>query len=341
MFQDKTLIGIDIGANSIKMVESQIIAGQKTITTYGVARHDLDLDGYWDSTKLRKLSRIINNILKSGNFVGIQTMIGATSRHVFVTTMDFESNWDKKTIQAEIEKQAPYFLPFPPDEMRLSWSIINDDPRIKAYTGKQRVIINALPDFVLENNRNLLEHINLDGVGLENQTISQIRADLHNDTGNTILADIGAKHTTFSIIIDGTLRSSAHLAIGGDKISADLQDDLGINFLTAENFKKDLSLVNLYTLPKPIFDSLAIIKSELELFIETNKALSQVPNKIIFTGGGVHLAGFSDFFKNFPTPVFIADPTRNIVVDDSHRAYIQPIMNQLSTAIGLAMRDNK
>lgn len=338
---DSTLIGLDIGSNSIKMVEVKTSKGQKTVSTYGVARHEVDLNGYWDSTKLRLLSRIINEVYRSGSFSGVRAMIGAASSNVFVTTLDFEAHWTKKEIQVEIERQAVHFLPFPPDEMRLSWSIINDDPRIKAYTGKQRVIINALPDFVLENSRNLLEHINLDGLGLENATISQIRSTLGQDSGNTVLVDIGANSTTFSIVVDGVLRSSSHIPVGGDKITEDFAHDLGVNFLTAENFKKDLSLVNLYVLPKPILSQLSIIRSELEMFVESNKKIAQTPNKIIFTGGGVHVAGFLSFFANFPFPYFVADPTRNVLVDPEHRPYIQPIINQLATAVGLAIRDDK
>ncbi len=335
---DKTLIGLDIGSNCIKLAEVKTIKGQRVVATYGIARHEIDLEGYWDSAKLRNLSRIITEVYKSGSFTGIKAVIGAASRNVFVTSMDFEAHWDKKMIQEEIEKQAIHILPFPPDEMRLSWSIINDDPRIKAYTGKQRVIINALPDFVMENSRNLLEHINLDGIGLENQTISQIRSTLGQDAGNTVMVDIGAKHTTFSIVVDGVLRSSSHINVGGDRISEDLATTLGSNFLVSENFKKDLALVNLYILPKAVFDQLSIIRSELELFINSNKKISQVPNKVVFTGGGVHIAGFLEFFRGFPVPIFVSDPTRNILVDEEHRPYMQPIVNQLSTAIGLAMR---
>jgi type IV pilus assembly protein PilM len=339
MFQDKTLIGIDIGSNAIKMVEIEHKKDRKELVTYGVARHDIDLDGYWDATKLRQLSRIIGDIIKSGKFTGIRTMIGAMSKHVFVTTMDFEASWDKKTIQQEIEKQSKYFLPYPPDEMRLSWSVIKDDPRIISYTGKQRVIINALPDFVLENNRNLLEHINLDGVGLENQIISQSRAALSGDLGNTILMDIGADQFTLSIIVDGVLRSTNFVETGGNKITTDISDSLGVDFIIAENFKKDLGLINLMTLPKPLFDNLSIIKSELSNFIEINRKISQTPNKVVFTGGGIHLAGFTEFFKNFPIPVFMADPTKGVFIDSDYRPYITPIANQLSTAIGLASKE--
>ena len=216
---NKAIIGLDIGADSIKMVEVNHNGQQKEITTYGIAKHTVGVDGYWDGSRLRQIATIVEDILDSGNFIGTKTIMSVQSKDVYVTTMDFDAGWNKKMIQDEIDRQAPYFLPYPPDEMRLSWSLIQNDPRVMKFTGKQRVIINALPDFVIENSKNLLEHCNLDGLALENQTISQIRCALSPDAGNTILVDIGGKNTTFSIIVDGILRSSSHLIIGTDILS--------------------------------------------------------------------------------------------------------------------------
>ena len=246
MFADKVQIGLDIGSDSIKMVEARNEKGRFELLTYGTAKHNLDLEGYWDSTKLRQLSRIIEDIMESGDFGGVKTIMSVQSKDVYVTTMDFDLGWDKKRIQTEIEKQAPYFLPYPPDEMRLSWSLIDNDPRITSYVGKQRAIINALPDFVIENSKNLLEHVNLDGAALENQTISQIRSILSDDHGNTVLVDMGAKQTNFSIVVDGVLRSSSHIPVGSEKITKDFSESLGIDLTVAEYLKKDIGLVNLF-----------------------------------------------------------------------------------------------
>jgi cell division ATPase FtsA len=209
-----------------------------------------------------------------------------------------------------------------------------------SYTGKQRVIINALPDFVIENSKNLLEHVNLDGAALENQTISQIRAALTPDSGNTVLVDVGGQHTTFSIIVDGVLRSSSHIPAGTDKITSDLGLALGLDDQTAEFFKKDLNLVNLFHLPKQIVENLAVLKSELMTFVELNKKISQDPQKVIITGGGVYTPGFIEYFRDFPIPVYLANCFRQIQVPEIYRPYITPIANQLSTAIGLACRSD-
>ncbi len=341
MFPDNIIIGLDIGSDSIKMVE--VSSGKKKdaeLLTYGTAKHNLKLEGYWDSTKLRQLSRIIEDIMDSGDFAGVKTVMGVASKDVYVTTMDFELSWNKKQIQEEIQKQAPYFLPYPPDEMRLSWSLIENDPRIQTYTGKQRVIINALPDFVIENSKNLLEHCNLDGAALENQTISQIRSGLTPDNGNTVLVDLGATQTTFSIIIDGILRSSSHIPVGNNKITTDLALELGVEENVAEYFKKDLSLVSLFNLPKPLEETFKVIRNELATFVELNKKISQNPDKVVFTGGGIYTPGIIEYFHSFTIPCYVSNSSRNLFVKEIYRPYVSPIVNQLSTAIGLALRDD-
>jgi type IV pilus assembly protein PilM len=338
MFSDNIHVGLDIGQDSIKMVEISHAKGVFELQTYGVARHSLELEGYWDSTRLRQLARIIEDVMDSGDFTGVKTVMSVQSKDVYVTTMDFDLNMDKKSIQKEIQKQAPYFLPYPPDEMRLSWSLIENDPRIKSYTGKQRVIINALPDFVIENSKNLLEHVNLDGAALENQTISQIRAILAGDSGNTVLLDMGAKQTTFSIIVDGVLRSSTHVPIGVHTINKDLQTELGIDETTSEYLKKDFGLVNLTELPTPLENSLKVLNQELTTFVELNRKVAQIPEKIIMTGGGVYTAGLMQYFKNFTIPIYMANPLKQITVSEDFLPYIQPLSNQLSTCLGLALR---
>lgn len=339
MFNDTTLIGLEISSIGIKIVEIKKSKSDNSfqLLTFGTATHSIDLEGYWNSNKLRQLSIIIEEILKTNHFTGLKTIMGIMSRHVYVTSMDFDSDVSKNKIQAEIERQAPYFLPYPPDEVHLSWKVSKTNPAITEYTNKQRINITALPDFVIENSKNLLEQINLDGISLENQTVSQIRSLLAGDVGNTILVDIGATQTTFSIIIDGILRSSSHIPFGSSQITKDLSSGLGVSLEVAENFKQDLHLVNLYQLPKPLLDFYKVLKTELTTFVELNQKIGQSPDKIVMTGGGVTSAGLIEFFKGYSLPVYVGNPLRNCNISRELLPLINPIANQLSTAIGLAM----
>ncbi len=345
MFTDKTLIGLDIGNHSIKMVEIFHETENKLpvykLHTFGQVQHSLNLYGYWDSSILRQLSILIESIMKQGNFSGVKTVMSVQSRDVYVTTMDFDIEWNKSQIQREIDRQAPYFLPTAPEDMRLSWDIISNDPHIGAYTGKQRVIINALPDTVVDNSKNILEHINLDGVSLENQVLSQIRSALRPDSGNTILVDIGGDQTTFSIIVDTDLRATSHIDTGANLVTKNLAESLGVDTPIADYFKKDLSLVNLFQIPNQVSDVYKVIKSELRTFYELNRKVSQNPQKVVVTGGGVSLPGVIEYLKkDFPVPVYVANCLRNVRVEPVVRPYILPFANQFSTAIGLATKDN-
>lgn len=337
MFADNVLIGLDIGSSSIKMVEIKHGKNGCELLTFGIAQHNINLNGYWDSVKLRQLSIIIEEIMRANSFSGVRTVMSVMSQHVYVTTMDFEAAWNKGKIQGEIERQAPYFLPYPPDEMRLSWRPIPIDDDIKEYTNKQRVGIKAIPDFVFDNSKNLLEHINLDGIVLEIQTESQIRALIPGDTGNTVLVDIGSTQTTFSIVIDGILRSSSHIPIGTQQITKNLGEALGIDDITAENFKKDLHLINLFQLPKPANDFLKILRTELNSFVEINKKIGQPPAKIILTGGGVLTAGLNEYFQHYEIKTYFGNPLKGLIVHGEFLPLITPIGNQFSTAIGMAI----
>jgi type IV pilus assembly protein PilM len=339
MFTDNILIGLDIGSSAIKMTEIKHTKTGKELQTFGIAYHTLDLNGHWDAQKLRKLSIIIDDIMKSNQFNGVRTVISVMSKDVYVTTMDFEADWDKARIQNEIERQAPYFLPYPPDEMRLSWKPIPKEQDIIGYLNKQRVSIKALPDFVVDNSKNLLEHINLDGIVLENQTEAQIRSLLTPDNGNTILVDIGHTQITFNIVIDTILRSSSHIPIGTGQITKELSANLGIDSQSAEYFKRDLHIINLRQFPKPILDFYKILQTELMSFVDLNKKIGQTPNKIVLTGGGVATAGFYEFFQNNEIPIYFGNSLRNINVNEVFKPIITPINNQFSTAIGLAMYD--
>jgi len=98
MFSDKTIIGLDIGSDSIKMVEIMHSKNGKQLETYGIAKHGLALDGYWDSSRLRQIGNIISEIMKAGNFAGVKTVMSVQSKDVYVTTMDFESTWNKNNV---------------------------------------------------------------------------------------------------------------------------------------------------------------------------------------------------------------------------------------------------
>ncbi|MGL4759328.1 MAG: pilus assembly protein PilM [Patescibacteria group bacterium] len=340
IFTEKKILGLDIGSNSIKIVEVSHTNKRKELSSFALAEHQIDLDGYWDNKKIEELSQLISNARKKAGFSSIKTVVALQAKYVFVTSMDFELGWNKKMIQEEINRQAKFFLPYPPDEMRVNWNVIQTNTNVSSLTGKQRVVINALPNFVIENITNLLNKSGLEGVALENQTISLTRIFLKSDRRSTIIVDLGNESTTYSIIIDGVLRNSFTSTIGFVRLDEALQNSLGIKLTHAENFKKDLSLVNLFELPKELSNHLSLINSELKNFYDQNVKIAQIPEQIILTGGGVLTAGILESLVGLPIPIKIGEISKDLYIDDHKIRSVSPIINSLSSSIGLAMRED-
>ncbi len=341
IFADKKILGLDIGSNCLKIVEIKHTSNRKELVTFALAEHEVDLDGYWDASKIQDLVKLINEVRSKAGFTSLKTVVALQAKHVFVTSMDFELGWNKRMIQEEINRQSKFFLPYPPDEMRLSWNVIPTNQRISSLTGKQRVVINALPNFVIENITNLLNKCNLEGIALENQTVSLTRAFLKNDKKSTIIVDLGSENTTYSIIIDGVLRNSFTSSIGLLRLDEALQNSLGITRKSAENFKKDLSLVNLFELPKEFTNHISLIKSELKNFYDQNIKIAQIPEQVILTGGGVLTAGLVKLLStDFPITVKVGEITKDFHIDEQKQKSLSPLSSSLSSAIGLALRDD-
>lgn len=334
LVKNTEVIGLDIGTHSIKMVEIDHRKTGMVLNTFATIAHSISLDGYWNSTTLREIATKIDKMMAKSNFVGIKTVLSIRSRDVYVTTMDFDPSLSESSIKAEINRQAPFFLPLPPEQMRLSYDLINTP----TLGGKKRVVINATPDHVVENSRNLLEHLNLDGEAIENATLSQIRSVLSKNNETVILVDLGAWHTVLSTVVNGNLRSSTYIPQGTQQIASEIGSLIGTTNEIGEEFMRDLNLVDLAHLPKPFLDYLDVLKDEISIFIGLNEKVGQKATKIVFTGGGSLTPGIIEYLSTLPLAIQMGDPLSDLTIDKELIPYISPVANQMSVAIGLAKR---
>lgn len=336
LVKNTEIIGLDIGTHSIKLVEIDHRKQGMFLTTFAVSSHTVPLDGYWDSKTLREMSKLIDGMMRKSNFVGLKTVMSVRSKDVYVTTMDFDPQLTEQEIKDEINRQASFFLPLPPEQMRLSFDLLTS-PTIN---GKKRVIINAIPDYIVENGRNLLEHLNLDGEAIENSTLSHVRSCLSDTTADVLLVDIGGNHTVLSFVSHGNLRSSTYIPNGTQEIAQVMADLTGTGLDIGEEFMRDLNLVDLAHLPKPYLDYMEVLQSEMDNFVQLNQQIGQNPEIVVFTGGGVNTPGLLEFFASYRLPCRIATPLTNLQLDEKIVPYISPIQNQLAVAIGLAKRSD-
>jgi type IV pilus assembly protein PilM len=359
---DNSVIGIDIGSSSLKIVQIKKERGRAILQTYG----ELGLGPY---NKLSigqivtlapdQLASIILDLLKEA---GITTVVGGMSiplKLSLVTVMDIPKVEEKEERNV-IELEARKYIPVSIAEVTLDYSIIPqvDDTSLefiesesdegekatkKEIDKKQKVLLVAIHNQVLNNYSKIVQDSKLNIQFFEVEAFATARGSLSGERSPSMIIDVGAASVKIYIIDNGVLLSSHNINRGSQDMSFSISKGLGVPFDQAEHLKRSLGKVQIQEEAK-IRELVNIheefIISEIKTVLSTfQKKMNITVMKIILTGGGSSLDGFIDKIqKNFSCKVELADPFSKLESPVSLHETLKLTGTTFSTAIGLALR---
>jgi type IV pilus assembly protein PilM len=159
-----------------------------------------------------------------------------------------------------------------------------------------------------------------------------------------MVADIGAR-TTIVAVVDGGLRLSASLMVGGDFLTEAVETRLGVPLVEAERIKRragfDTAVEDgrvMLILQKPMTEIIEEIRHTMSYYVERHGRPIRV---VALSGGTSLLPSFVEYLKsNFPgVTVGRIDPFRGLEVDDfPGAADVRREAVLYATATGLALR---
>ncbi|MFA6554641.1 MAG: type IV pilus assembly protein PilM [Candidatus Paceibacterota bacterium] len=352
-FQKETsVLGVDIGSSSIKIVQIKKKHGRAVLQTYG----ELALGPYAGvevgrsvALPSEKMAEAVRDILKESKTT---TVLCGTSLPLSASLTAFISlpPISDKQIKDVVTIEARKYIPVPLNEVLLDYSII---PREESYVaenetakpekqGRDVLVIAIHNDFINEY-QSIMRGSGLQPSFYEVEIFSSIRSALDRGVATSMIVDMGARSTKLYIVERGVLRSSHIINKGSQDITLALSKALSISIAEAESLKRTHGLKG-----GPEFKELTeIITVNLDYMLyEANSALlayqkkySKNVSKIVLTGGGVLLKGFTDLAKiSFQTEVVYADPfgkleTPAILAEEFSRAG-----PEFTVAIGTALR---
>jgi type IV pilus assembly protein PilM len=158
-----------------------------------------------------------------------------------------------------------------------------------------------------------------------------------------MILDMGAQSTKLYILERGILRASHIINRGSQDITLAISKSLSLTVAEAENLKRTFGLKG-----GPEYKELTeVITVNLDyIFYEANTTLinyqkkySKNISKIILTGGGVLLKGFSDLAKvSFQTEVIYANPFGKLETPAFMGEQYHQAGPEFAVAIGCALR---
>lgn len=353
--KDTSVIGIDIGSSSIKVVQLKKKNGRAVLETYGeIATGPYNNVDFGRATVLGvdKISEALKDLLKESNTTTIKSGMSISIGSSLILFIKMPTN-DERRLYEIVPIEARKYVPVPISEVSLDWWPIPKDESVisEFQNGKKpesdnstEVLLVVIHNDALTKNKEIQKMTGLDTTFSEIEIFSNMRSVVDASTSPQMIIDFGAGSTKVFIIERGTLRSSHIINKGSQDITISLSKSLGISFEDAEKIKREngiasndgtgmnISDISFVTIDYILAESSRLI---MNYYKKTGKKISRV----ILTGGGALLKGLKDRAqKTFEIEVDIADPFSRV----EYPAFLSEVLKnagpEFSVAIGIAIR---
>jgi len=350
--KETSVLGVDVGSSAVKIVQVKKKHGKAVLETYG----ELALGPYAGievgravQLPAEKIIEAIKDILREAKTT---TAVCGTALPLSASLITFITipPVPEKQIADVVAIEARKYIPVPLNEVLLDFSIIpkeeqyvTEDETTKTEKQGHDVLVVAIHNDYINDYQSIMTGSGLQPSFYEIEIFSSIRSVVDQGIATNMIIDMGARSTKLYIIERGILRSSHIINKGSQDITLALSKALSITVSEAENMKRTYGLKG-----GPEYKELSeIITVNLDyMFYEANAALlnyqkkyTKNVSKIILTGGGVLLKGFTDLAKiSFQTEVVYADPFSKLETPAFLAEEFAQAGPEFAVAIGAALR---
>src|SRR3989344_2487422 len=360
----ESVIGIDIGSSSIKIVQLKRDHGRIILETYGELATGPYADlavGQAATLPPEKLGEMVQDLIKEAN---ITTSLGAFSIPLKSSLLIVLEMPDIKP--AELAKAIPIearrYIPVPISEVALDWWIIprtentfeesEGEEKVGASQTKVEVLVVAIHKGTLTQYESIAHLARVQSKFFEIETFSAIRSSfVGHDLGATTIIDMGAGATKMAIIDYGIVKLSHTIGKGSQDVTMAISKSLGVDFAKAEEIKREIGLKRpSKQLPGRTLsiDDVGFATNPIVeyIFAEANRAIVNYQKKYkrsvdhaVLIGGGALLKGVHDIAVRYlGSEVTIGTPFEKV----ESPAFLSPVLKEtgpeFAVAIGLALR---
>jgi len=345
--------GLDMGSNSIKVVELAMNDGKWHLQTFGY--HPVQTGAVFSESDIdqKDLSKLLRELVAESHITTRRVVAAFPESLIFTRVIEIPAVNDADFGSA-IEWQAEQYVPMPLSEVRLSWMILDKGAGTGsgqlARKGKVKVLLVAAPNALVNRYVNILQGAGLQPLAMETETVAVTRSFSYFkevETPTTLIMSVGASTTDLTVVDKGVIQFTRSIGTGGSALARAIAQELGFDANQAEEYKKAYGLLEdqlegkIMQVIKPVFDVTIDEVERAIMFYQTQNPGKNI-KRIVLTGGTAQLPGLVVFLANtLSLEVQIGNPWGNVVVPDEFKAKTEQLENQVTYAVaaGLAMRE--
>lgn len=337
-YKDKPIIGFDISKTSIKLMSVDM----SKMLVHGYGSIDLDPEKISDSLEQSEayLSGRLRELFERhivGKLSSNRAVLGVPTARTFVRSFSLPAEQESNIKQA-VSLEAEQYIPMPLDSLYIDHQIIKRDKK------EIMVLMCAVPRQFVNSVLTVTREAGVEVALIEPSITAVARLLERTEEGNlpTVIIDIGPASTDIAIL-DGAVRVTGGLNIGGNTLTLDMAKKMNIPLETAHQLKvlsglsagprqEKITAALRPTLTRIIDEAKKVIRYYTDRFPD-EKALEQV----LIVGSGSNVPGLGEFFTNeLVMPVRVASPWQALNFGDLAQPAKQ-LRPRFMTAAGLAL----
>lgn len=354
--KNKNFLGIDIGSTSIKAVELTKSKSRARLLTYGFADKVTNLLQDNSPKAQIKIANLLEQIVKQSKITCRKAVTALPNFYVFssVITVPITS---KKSLQDTVKWEAKKIVPMNLEDVILDWKVLNEEDLkvIKKEKNSKKeikhddekahnieILLTAAPRNLVQKYLNIFRLAKINLSSLETESFALSRSLLSENDEAVIILDIGSIASDIMIIEDNIPVISRSIDVGGKTITQAIERHLNIDFKRAEQFKRDIGILNqsnknISQIIEMAFNS---VVNEINYTVDLYKNRNKKINRVVLSGGTAYLAGLSEYLtKTLQIETHVGNPWHKITYSEELQPLIEEIGPRFAVAIGLALRD--
>ena len=323
--QPDSLIGLDIGSTSVKLVELSERGGRFRLESCGIEpvppRAALETHTNASGTHISDAQSVGEAIKRLARRTRPRTRSAAVSiggPAAFTKVIEMDASLSDEEMEIEIALTAADHLPYPPDAAAIDFEVLHLSERDPTQV---EVLLAACRKDDVEPIEAAMTISGLKARVLDVEAFAMARAfellqPAYGHRSDAAIFDIGANSTSLSVLVGDKLVHAREQAFGGRLLTEEIQRHEGISAAEAELAKRRGEVADETILSQFRNAVLDQMTRSLQFFYSANP--SDHVDHIFLAGGVAAMPALAEQAAHvLGTPVTVADPFADVVLPDA------------------------
>ncbi len=344
-FKSKKLLGIDIGTNSVKVVELNVGSKSSTVLNFLMEPVPPGLVQGGEVTDPAALAGIIRAAVSKLGTKRRKAAVPIWGAAVIVKKITLP-RMEEKLVAEQIQWEAEQYIPFDKSEINLEFQILNTKKNVESM---DVLIVGAKKDLVFRVAEAVAladldcEVVDVAGFALANCYHSGVGKTPGEVTG---IINVGGGVTNFVVVDGGDVIFSRDIPSGGGTYTAEIQKNMGLSYEESESMKLSACMgqaapAEIQEVISAVNESMADeVKRTFEFFQATTTDVSV--QRFVVTGGASQTPGLRDAIgRALGMGLQEFNPFERIAIEGKtlNQTYLKQMAPFAAVAVGLGLRE--